>query len=191
VKQYSKYKKTCESWLNYIPDSWSIVSLKLIVDVRDGTHDTPSYVEPNDDTFPLVTSKDVTSGTLDLTNSKHISQDDYKAIIKRSEVSEGDIIMPMIGTVGFPIIIHGNSSFAIKNLALFKTCNTRNLSSRYLCYFIGSKECMMQFDLESRGGVQNFVSLGTLRNLKVPYFPLPEQKRLRIFWIGRRGRLTS
>ena len=181
-KAYSEYKESGVEWLDRVPNHWSTVALKMIIDVRDGTHDTPSYVEPSENSYPLVTSKDVTGGTLNLSDCKQISLEDYESIITRSGVAKGDILMPMIGTVGFPILLEQDLKIAIKNLALFRTSeNNDALSKKYLLYFLNCNECSVQFSLESRGGVQNFVSLGTLRNLGLPLVPREEQTQIANF----------
>lgn len=181
-QQYDEYKDSGVEWLDVIPNHWNTVSLKMLIDVRDGTHETPSYVEKTDNSYPLVTSKDVTSGQIDLTDCKHISQQDYESIIKRSAVSEGDILMPMIGTVGSPVLVEERLEIAIKNLALFRTSeNNDKITAKFLHYFLNSKECSMQFSLEGRGGVQNFVSLGTLRSLGLPLISLEDQVQIANF----------
>ena len=181
-QQYEEYKDSGVEWLDVIPNHWNTVSLKMLIDVRDGTHETPSYVEKSDNSYPLVTSKDVTSGQIDLTDCKYISQQDYESIIKRSAVSKGDILMPMIGTVGSPVLVEEKLEIAIKNLALFRTSeSSEKITVKFLHYFLNSKECSMQFSLEGRGGVQNFVSLGTLRNLALPLITLNEQTQIANF----------
>jgi type I restriction enzyme S subunit len=174
-KAYPEYKDSGVEWFCELPKHWNVASLKLLLDIRDGTHDTPPYVDKSDQSYPLVTSKDVTSGNLILDNCKHISMNDYLSIIKRSKVETGDILMPMIGTVGSPIIIKSKGNFAIKNLALFKTSQSKNINTSFLKYFLQSNECNIQFGLESRGGVQNFVPLGTLRDLGFINVPPNEQ----------------
>ena len=178
---YKKYKDSGVEWLGKIPDHWVIVSLKMLLDVRDGTHDTPAYVDAGDSSFPLVTSKDVTTGELRLEECKHISKEDYLLIIKRSKVDIGDILMPMIGTVGSPVIVKEKNDFAIKNLALFKTASNKNINTLFLNFYLQSNECEIQFSLEARGGVQNFVSLGTLRDLGFPMFLYKEQTQIATF----------
>jgi len=169
-------------WLGEIPSHWGTVFLKMVIDVRDGTHETPAYVEPTINSYPLVTSKDVTGGWVDLSECKHISESDYRSIIKRSNVAKGDILMPMIGTVGSPVIVKDELEIAIKNLALFRTSDENlKIYNKFLYYFLNSEECNIQFILEGRGGVQNFVSLGTLRNLRLPYLSLNEQTEIADF----------
>ncbi len=87
---------------NYKPNiridfSWELKPLGQICDVRDGTHDSPKFVQ---DGFPLVTSKNIKNGTIILDDVNFISKEDYDKINQRSKVDKGDILMPMIGTIG-------------------------------------------------------------------------------------------
>ncbi len=106
----------------------NLEKLEDICDVRDGTHDSPKYVNEG---YPLITSKNVTNGTIDFNNVNNISSEDYEKINRRSFVDDGDILMPMIGTIGKPIIVVKNRDFAIKNVALIKF-NKSNVLNRSL-----------------------------------------------------------
>lgn len=50
-----------------IPESWKWVRFSDVIDVRDGTHDTPKYVLKG---IPLVTSKNLVSGKIDFDSTK-------------------------------------------------------------------------------------------------------------------------
>ena len=63
---------TADEILFEIPANWRWVRASDILDVRDGTHDTPKYVIKG---IPLVTSKNLDNGQLNLTNIKYISKD--------------------------------------------------------------------------------------------------------------------
>ena len=136
-----------------------------VCDVRDGTHDSPKYVEGGG--YPLVTSKNLSGGFVDLSDVNLISEADYVQISRRSKVDRGDIIMPMIGTIGSPVLVEDEPHFAIKNVALIKFTKSSPspvfvrhlLSCHYFDHIVGQK---------NRGGTQKFVSLGDLRS-----FPLP------------------
>ncbi|MEA5479664.1 restriction endonuclease subunit S [Pseudanabaena galeata UHCC 0370] len=148
-------------------------SLGKICDVRDGTHDSPKYVENG---FYLLTSKNFSSGKISYEGANKISIEDYNAINKRSKVDIGDIVMPMIGTIGSPVIISQESNFAIKNVALIK--RNENVCMNYICAFLASSFFEKAIKSSKRGGTQKFVSLGDLRNLKLPLPPIAEQKRI-------------
>lgn len=142
------------------------VALGDVCDVRDGTHDSPKYVE---DGFPLLTSKNFSSGKLSMVGAKKISEDDYVKINKRSKVDIGDIVMPMIGTIGSPVIIEEPPSFAIKNVALIKFQETSPKAS-FVHALLSSDYLDRIVKKQGRGGTQKFVSLGDLRKLE---FQLP------------------
>jgi len=181
MKKYDKYKNSGIGWLGEIPEHWGKGKLSFFTEVKDGTHDTPSYVDEGAQAFPLVTSKDLVSGKLDFSNCKYISQEDHKDIITRSNAKTNDLIMPMIGTVGSPVIVDTDREFSIKNVALFKTSNNSKFTPEFLNYVLNSDIIEEQFNLESRGGVQNFVSLSILRNLTVFILPKNEQTTIALY----------
>jgi hypothetical protein len=51
----------------YLPESWIKVISNEILDIRDGTHDTPKYVDEK--IYPLVTSKNLKMAKLTLKTS--------------------------------------------------------------------------------------------------------------------------
>ena len=65
------------------PNGWEQSSLGKVCDVRDGTHDSPKYYMEG---YPLVTSKNVTSGKIDFSDCSLICEDDYEKINQRSKV---------------------------------------------------------------------------------------------------------
>ncbi len=156
-----------------IPNSWEWVRLQDVLDVRDGTHDSPKYV---DEGMPLVTSKNLSPSGLNLSKVNYISEKDHIEISKRSKVDIGDVLFAMIGTIGNPVIIEEEPCFSIKNVALFKHYKTGLIYSRFLhSYLVFATENMKH---NASGAVQNFVSLGYLRNYPMPLPPLEEQKRI-------------
>jgi type I restriction enzyme S subunit len=153
----------------------NIVELKDIIDIRDGTHDSPKYVNEG---FPLVTSKNIKEGKIDFSKVNLISEEDYKKINIRSEVANGDIIMPMIGTIGNPIIVNTEKKFAIKNVALFKFGSSQKLNNSYLYYYLKSDLFHQQINFIKRGGTQSFISLSDIRSLKVPVYNIEYQQKV-------------
>lgn len=156
---------------------WDVKSLNEICDVRDGTHDSPKYVSEG---YPLITSKNVSSGFLDFSQVNLISKEDYDNINKRSKVDLGDILMPMIGTIGKPIIVNIKPFFAIKNMALIKFSKT-NIINIYIFSLLSSEFLKIKANDQMKGGTQKFMSLGTIRALKIPIPPLPLQQQFADF----------
>ena len=156
-----------------IPESWKWVRLSDIIDVRDGTHDSPKYVPMG---IPLVTSKNLSNGTIDYGNVKYITQEDADKINARSMVDDDDILFAMIGSIGNPVLVKKDREFCIKNMALFKKHANTDISMRYMYWFF----FFIQYKLkkEASGGVQSFISLSRFREYLVPLPPFAEQKRI-------------
>jgi len=155
------------------PLGFPIELLGDICDVRDGTHESPSYVQVG---YPLVTSKNLANGFVDLSEVNLISEEDYNKANKRSKVDKGDIIMPMIGTIGNPVLIEYEPQYAIKNVALIKFVEgspnakyIRQLLSGYYFEFLISRL--------NRGGTQKFIALDDIRNFAIPLPPLALQEK--------------
>ncbi len=154
-------------------NSWETKKLGDVYDVRDGTHDSPKYCEKG---YPLITSKNLKSNGLIFDNVKYISESDYKKINERSAVNKGDVLLAMIGTIGNPIVVEFESSFAIKNVALFKV--PKNQDSYFLKYYLQTDYVQSKMQKEAKGSTQKFVGLGYLRNFPIAVPALPEQKRI-------------
>ena len=160
------------------PFGWEKDLLGIVCDVRDGTHDSPQYHEMG---FPLITSKNVTGGKIDLTDCSLISEEDFKKINERSKVDVGDIIMPMIGTVGKPVIVDIEPDFAIKNVSLIKFRHRTRVLNKYIRALLQSDYFDDAVLSKVRGGTQKFVSLGDIRNLEILVPPIEKQKQFADF----------
>ena len=156
-----------------IPESWKWCRLSDIIDVRDGTHDSPKYVPEG---IPLVTSKNLSNGMIDYGNVKYITQEDADTINTRSMVEDDDILFAMIGSIGNPVLVRKEREFCIKNMALFKKYANTDISMQYMYWFF----FFIQYKLkkETSGGVQSFISLTRFREYLVPLPPFAEQKRI-------------
>lgn len=156
-----------------LPVGWEWVRLQQAYDVRDGTHDTPKYQTTG---FPLVTSKNLYRGVLDLSDVKLISPVDHEQISARSRVDRDDILFAMIGSIGNPVIVDTDAEFSIKNVALFKYYAASLSCPKYLLFVLQTEAAGMKE--RAAGGVQSFISLGQLRSTVVAFPPLAEQSRI-------------
>jgi type I restriction enzyme M protein len=143
------------------PD-WEMVELNNICDVRDGTHDSPKYQSHG---YPLITTKNIKEGTIDFSNANLISKEDLKKVNERSGVDNGDIIMPMIGTIGNPIVVKKDREFAIKNVALIKFIQNSKIDRHFLKLILESEIFNTQYKNASSGSTQKFISLKFIRSL--------------------------
>ncbi len=174
-KNLENAKELFESYLEKVfegGDDWEEKKLGEIYDVRDGTHDSPTYQNSG---HLLITSKNLRGG-FNIKNAKFISEDDFRKINERSKVDKGDILFAMIGTIGTPTVIEQEPDFAIKNVALFKTPKAQN--NYFLKYYLESPFVIDKMQREAKGSTQKFVGLGYLRNFPIKLPPLQKQKEI-------------
>jgi type I restriction enzyme M protein len=172
-----EYSLSGERYRDAISSSshFSMMELGKICDVRDGTHDSPKYVS---DGYPLITSKNLKDGFIDFTDVNLISRDDLDAINKRSQVDAGDILMPMIGTIGNPVIADVSREYAVKNVALIKFPEGCQADNQFVKAVLGSSQMQRKFEQQASGSTQKFISLGFIRNLPIPLPPIAIQKEI-------------
>lgn len=160
------------------PHKWEKFLLSELCDVRDGTHDSPKYHSKG---FPLITSKNITGGKINFSGCNLISKEDFDKINHRSKVDYGDILMPMIGTIGNPVIVDIKDEFAIKNVALVKLKKDSLVNNIFIKSLLESDYFYKTVIDKVRGGTQKFISLGDIRKLEICLPPIELQNQFADF----------
>ena len=159
-----------------ITEGWNWRPVSSLIEVKDGTHDSP---KPSENGQFLITSKHLKSTGIDFSDAYLISQEDFDAVNKRSKVDPGDFLLSMIGTVGLSQwAMKIETPYAIKNIGLFKTSQAPEMAD-YIFEAITSlhgKAYLKQN--QSTGTSQPYVTLGTLRSIPIL---LPSEKVLEAF----------
>ena len=148
-----------------IPEGWKWKEVSKLVEVRDGTHDSPKKAETGQ---YLITSKHLKKFGIYFSDAYLISEEDFIAVNKRSKVDEGDFLLSMIGTVGLTNwVMKITTPFAIKNIGLFKTSQSPEWSN-YIYAAVNSVigRAYLKQHL-STGTSQPYVTLGTLRSIPI------------------------
>ena len=159
-----------------LPSGWEFSRLQQVIDVRDGTHDSPKDASGNN-TFPLVTSKDFKDGSINFNTARRISEADHIKISQRSSVDYEDILFSMIGgNIGNQVMVLDTRPFSIKNVALFKYYNKEITIPKFVKLY--TEFIAYQLQNSARGGAQPFVSLSYLRSLVFALPPAKEQLRI-------------
>jgi len=155
------------SELGEIPAGWCVKKIENVIDVRDGTHESPKQTKEG---FHLITSKHLKKEGIDFKSAYLISESDYIEANKRSKVDNFDILVSMIGTVGLLyFVMEKEINFAIKNIGLFKTSKNQNYAE-FVFLFLTSVYGKSYFRTRLGGTTQSFISLASLRemNLLIP-----------------------
>ena len=159
-----------------IPDSWAYCRLGTILHkLTDGTHSRPKYVDSG---IPFISVKDVSSGTLDFSNCKFITEEEHNELYKRCNPEYGDILLTKVGTTGIPVIVDTTDEFSVfVSVALLKF-NQKLLHNEYLIHLINSPLVQRQAEENTRGvGNKNWV-MRDISNTLIAIPPLAEQIRI-------------
>jgi restriction endonuclease S subunit len=158
-----------------VDPSWSMSPLGEICDVRDGTHESPKFLNEG---IPFITSKNLRDWKIDFSTAKYISENDHLQFSKRSSVNSGDILMGMIGTIGNAVLVEKDRDFSVKNVALIKTAQDSAILNKFLLYLLHSS--FTQFNLfdKKKGATQSFIGLGDLRSFQIPLPSIEEQAQI-------------
>jgi type I restriction enzyme M protein len=159
-----------------IDTKWELDKLGNICDVRDGTHESPKYIQEGG--IPLITSKNLKNGSIDFNDLNYISIEDHKKISNRSHVDDGDILYAMIGTIGNPVIVKKDREFSIKNVALIKFYEHSKVVNTYIKALLDSKYTQENLINKRRGGTQSFISLSDIRQFLIPIPPMDIQRKI-------------
>ena len=159
-----------------IPQGWEWCRFSSICQtLTDGTHSTPHYTERG---VPFLSVKDMSSGYLDFTNTKFISESEHVELSKRCHPRKGDLLLSKVGTTGIPLIIDTDSEFSIfVSLALIKFTSI-TINKQFLIYLINSPLVQEQVKENTRGvGNKNWV-LSAIAQTLILLPPLKEQSRI-------------
>lgn len=148
-----------------IPEGWDVIPVSEIIEVRDGTHDSP---KPSEKGEYLITSKHLQPSGIDFSNAYFISHEDFEAVNKRSKVDEGDFLISMIGTIGLSQWVNEiTTPFAIKNIGLFKTSQSPEYADYIFASVTSSYGKAYLQQNQSTGTSQPYITLGTLRGIPI------------------------
>lgn len=141
--------------------------------IRDGAHKTPSYVENG---VPFVTVKNITTGSLDLTSTKFISNEEHRELTRRAKPEQGDILVSKDGTIGIPCIVPDTKEFSIfVSVALLKLKRDR-IDPTFLCEQIRSAAVQRQIREHSKGIAIRHLHLSDFARLRI-VVPAMDQQR--------------
>ncbi len=160
-----------------IPSNWVWTKIGVILSkLTDGTHKTPKYVSKGlRNAIKFVSVKDMSSGHLDLTNTKYISQEEHEDLYKRCDPKPNDVLLSKVGTTGVPAIVDTDEQFSLFVSVALMRFDTTKILPKFLYWLIYSPIIQQQAVDNTRGvGNQNWV-LDKIANTWIPIPPVEEQ----------------
>lgn len=159
-----------------IPKTWKWVRLgELTLKITDGAHSTPTYTKEG---VPFLSVKDISSGKIDYSDCKFISQEEHEKLFERCNPEKGDLLLTKVGTTGIPVVVETEDEFSLfVSVALLKFPK-KLIDVYFLKHLINSPLVQVQSKENTRGvGNKNWV-MRDIANTIIPLPPLAEQKRI-------------
>ena len=144
--------------------------------IKDGTHQTPTYVNTNENGYKFLSSKDVSRGIINWDNTKYISEELHKELYKKIAPQKNDILLAKNGTTGIAALVDKEEIFDIYvSLAILRL--KKEYNSKYILEGINSIEANQQFKRSLKGiGVPN-LHLKEIKKVKIPVAPIELQNK--------------
>ena len=85
-----------------VPESWKWVRLgDIILSAKDGPHFSPKY-QPSG--IPFISTRNISTGKLDFTGAKYISEELHQELCKRCKPKQWDVLYSKGGTTGIAAV---------------------------------------------------------------------------------------
>jgi type I restriction enzyme, S subunit len=154
-----------------IPNNWCWARLDDIsFKITDGSHNPPAN---SGDGIPLLSAANIHDGRVNYHEAnRYITQKQWEDENKRTQLSKGDVLLTVVGTIGRTAVVESDLRFALqRSVAVISS----GINPRYLAYYLSIKENYMHM---AKGTAQLGIYLNTVKRLLIPVAPLEEQNRI-------------
>ena len=171
--------KQTEIWL--IPEDWEVVELGELINISSSKRIFASeYIKT---WIPFFRWKEIIelSKWNDISTELFISEDTYNEIKEKCWVPQiWDILLSSVWTLGVPYLITTNFKFYYKdwNITQLHSSKSDKISPNFLLYYVKSDNWKNEILWWSIGSTQQALTITSLKKVKLPLPPLPEQKAI-------------
>lgn len=163
-----------ESFASYygvseLPDGWSSKSLDNLCTVKGGKR-LPVDCELTDEptNHPYIRVRDVgNSRYVCLTNQFQYIDEDTHLAISRYTVSENDIVISIVGTIGLIGKVHSSLNGANLTENCVKLANIQRINPDYLYYTLCYKKQIKEIELLTVGAVQAKLPMYNIQSMVI------------------------
>lgn len=122
-------------WIGQIPKDWTVIKLKHLCKITDGTHFSPQTTDVGK---PYITVSNVANSRIDIQGALTISEEDFETLVKQGcQPKIGDVLLSKDGTVGrTAVVVDDNAFVCLSSLGILSPCN--HLDSFFLKYMLDS-----------------------------------------------------
>lgn len=139
--------------------------------ITDGSHNPPTGTNNSD--FYMLSSKNIMDDEITFDEPRYLTREQFEFENKRTNISAGDVLMTIVGTVGRVAVVNENmpSICLQRSVAVLKP-NKEVINNRFLMYQLQSMRDYLTN--ESRGVAQKGIYLKQLSQLQIV---VPEKQK--------------
>lgn len=155
---------------------WTYRQLKDVTSkISDGSHNPPKGIAYSE--YPMLSSKNILFDDFNYDSPRYLSKEDFDIENKRTDISDGDVLLTIVGTVGRTCCVQSPFiPFTLQRSVAVLKPKKEILISRFLMYALYSLSDL--WENEAKGAAQKGVYLKQLAALSIPTPPLAEQERI-------------
>ncbi len=185
MNTYDNYKKSNSPWIREIPSHWNIKKIKhLLKEEKDALKTGPfgSQLKSSDlslsGTYKVYTQRNILDKDAK-TGTDYIDYDKFQDLISFKVYSK-DILFTTRGTIGKCYQLPMSIEEGVLHPCVIRIqINEELLLYKWLEYYVNDTNCFISnVKSESNSTIIDVIYGGTLKEIKVPIPPLPEQKTI-------------
>lgn len=159
-----------------IPEHWGETTLeKICSKVTDGSHNPPKEALTG---FPMLSCRNIKKSKIVFSEYRLISKEDYEREDSRTQITTGDVVLSIVGTIGESAVIKKDTPKFTCQRSVAVIGPRKGLDSFFLLYFLKSPGAMDYFLSNAKGTTQKGIYLNTLRSMPIVLPPELEQERI-------------
>ena len=156
-------------------DEWKRYKLQDLCNIYLGVTYTPTYVKTGK---IFISSKDISKGYLDLSESKYISLEEYNKISSNAKPKKGDVLFTRVGSnLGNPTVIETNVDLTI--FVSLGYLRVNKLFNNYFSkYWMQSNYFWRQVESKVAGGAKQNLNTGWISKFDINVPTICEQEKI-------------
>jgi type I restriction enzyme S subunit len=182
MRRYDSYKDSGVEWIGEIPSHWTKIKLSYLME-DDGFRSGPFG-------STLITSQLLDKGKVQVLSPEfiHRGMEEFPLFIPKERenelskylVKEGDIVIPIVGTIGRGKVIKKDDPIGILNQRLCRITPNKNKVNLSLLHLLLTESNLVkvQYRLEKRGSILDHITKEILFKFQLPIPPLSEQQQI-------------
>ena len=141
--------------------------------ITDGSHNPPQGVGKSE--YMMLSSKNIFDDEITFNEPRYLSQEEFFRENKRTMISEGDVLLTIVGTVGRSAVVNKNMSpFTLQRSVAVLHPKNDICDSRFLMYALRGKRSYIEN--RAKGVAQKGIYLGEVSEIDINVPDIIEQQ---------------